>query len=115
MSLAPGELRRAASPATDGAQTPRARTIYDALRAARPDGRTVEVAGLEIKRNAFTFRFDGRAVAGFAGDTVASALLANGERAGFVSPIAPEDLAGLACEEAALSRLPGLECRVNMH
>src|SRR6187431_1137458 len=24
---------------------------------------------------------------------------------GFVSPIAPEDLAGLACEEAALSRL----------
>ncbi len=49
----------AASPATDGVQAPRAEAIYDALRASRPDGRTVEVPGLEIKRNAFTFRFDG--------------------------------------------------------
>ena len=48
-----------ASPSADGAPAPRARAIYDALRASRPDGRTVEVAGLEIKRNAFTFRFDG--------------------------------------------------------
>ena len=41
-----------------------------------------------IGRSPITFRFDDRAVSGFAGDTVASALLANGERAGFVSPIA---------------------------
>lgn len=55
----PAPPASAASSATDGVQAPRVRAIYDALRASRPDGRTVEVAGLEIKRNAFTFRFDG--------------------------------------------------------
>ncbi len=52
-------------------------------------GRRLETGGTWIDRSLpITFRFDGHAVSGFAGDTVASALLANGERAGFASPIA---------------------------
>jgi sarcosine oxidase subunit alpha len=52
-------------------------------------GRRLETGGTWIDRSLpITFRFDGRAVSGFAGDTVASALLANEERGGFVSPIA---------------------------
>ena len=34
-----------------------------------------------------SFMFDGREIQGFGGDTVASALLANGETGGFVSPM----------------------------
>ena len=52
-------------------------------------GHRLETGGTWIDRSLpITFRFDGRVVSGFAGDTVASALLANGERAGFISPIA---------------------------
>jgi sarcosine oxidase subunit alpha len=51
-------------------------------------GRRLDVGGAWIDRSSpLTFTFDGRAVGGFAGDTVASALLADGETAGFVSPI----------------------------
>src|SRR5437868_10036680 len=52
-------------------------------------GRRVDGAGSWIDRGSpVTFMFDGRAVQGFAGDTVASALLASGEVGGFISPIA---------------------------
>src|SRR4051794_35366297 len=52
-------------------------------------GRRVDGAGSWIDRGSpVTFVFDGRAVQGFAGDTVGSALLASGEVGGFVSPIA---------------------------
>ncbi|MGZ4137088.1 MAG: 2Fe-2S iron-sulfur cluster-binding protein, partial [Actinomycetota bacterium] len=48
----------------------------------------LEAAGSWIDRSKpIAFRFDGRALEGFAGDTLASALLANGERSGFRSPI----------------------------
>jgi sarcosine oxidase subunit alpha len=51
-------------------------------------GRRLEAGGAWIDRSRpLTFAFDGREVAGFAGDTVASALLASGQTAGFVSPI----------------------------
>jgi sarcosine oxidase subunit alpha len=51
-------------------------------------GRRLDAGGTWIDRSRpVTFTFDGRPVGGFAGDTVASALLASGERAGFVSPI----------------------------
>jgi sarcosine oxidase subunit alpha len=51
-------------------------------------GRRLDAGGAWIDRSrAVTFTFDGREVAGFVGDTVASALLAGGEEAGFVSPI----------------------------
>ena len=52
-------------------------------------GRRLETGGTWIDRSLpITFTLDGRAIHGFAGDTVASALLASGERGGFVSPIA---------------------------
>jgi sarcosine oxidase subunit alpha len=52
-------------------------------------GRRVDGAGRWLDRaRPVTFAFDGREVQGFAGDTVASALLASGEIGGFVSPIA---------------------------
>ncbi|MGZ4126009.1 MAG: 2Fe-2S iron-sulfur cluster-binding protein, partial [Actinomycetota bacterium] len=48
----------------------------------------LEAGGSWIDRSKpIAFRFDGRALEGFAGDTLASALLANGERSGFRSPI----------------------------
>jgi sarcosine oxidase, subunit alpha len=51
-------------------------------------GRRLDVGGAWIDRSRpLTFTFDGRDVEGFAGDTVASALLASGETGGFVSPI----------------------------
>ena len=51
-------------------------------------GRRLESGGTWIDRSRpIRFAFDGRDVDGFAGDTVASALLASGERAGFVSPL----------------------------
>jgi sarcosine oxidase subunit alpha len=51
-------------------------------------GRRLEAGGTWIDRSVtITCTFDGRAIHGFAGDTVASALLASGERGGFVSPI----------------------------
>ncbi len=51
-------------------------------------GRRLESGGTWIDRSRpIRFRFDGRDVEGFDGDTVASALLAAGERAGFVSPL----------------------------
>src|SRR6188472_3575980 len=51
-------------------------------------GRRVAGAGAWLDRaRPVAFTFDGRAVQGFAGDTVASALLASGEVGGFVSPI----------------------------
>ena len=52
-------------------------------------GRRVETGGTWIDRSLpITFTLDGRGIHGFAGDTAASALLASGERGGFVSPIA---------------------------
>jgi sarcosine oxidase, subunit alpha len=52
-------------------------------------GLRIDGAGAWLDRaRPLTFAFDGRQIAGFAGDTVASALLASGERGGFVSPIA---------------------------
>jgi sarcosine oxidase subunit alpha len=52
-------------------------------------GRRIDGAGAWLDRaRPMTFAFDGREIAGFAGDTVASALLASGEVGGFVSPIA---------------------------
>jgi sarcosine oxidase, subunit alpha len=52
-------------------------------------GRRIDGAGAWLDRaRPMTFTFDGREVAGFAGDTVASALLASGVVGGFVSPIA---------------------------
>jgi sarcosine oxidase subunit alpha len=51
-------------------------------------GRRLETGGSWIDRSRpIRFLFDGRTVDGFAGDTVASALLAAGERGGFVSPL----------------------------
>ena len=51
-------------------------------------GRRLESGGTWIDRSRpIRFTFDGRDVDGFAGDTVASALLASGERGGFVSPL----------------------------
>jgi sarcosine oxidase, subunit alpha len=51
-------------------------------------GRRLDAGGTWIDRSRpMTFTFDGRVIDGFAGDTVASALLADGERASFVSPI----------------------------
>src|SRR5437016_2145871 len=52
-------------------------------------GRRIEGAGTWLDRaRPMAVSFDDRALHGFAGDTVASALLAGGERGGFVSPIA---------------------------
>jgi sarcosine oxidase subunit alpha len=65
-------------------------------------GRRLEVGGDRLDRSrSVTFTFDGRTVPGFAGDTVASALLATGERAGFVSPIAgrPRGVVSAGVEE----------------
>jgi sarcosine oxidase subunit alpha len=51
-------------------------------------GRRLEAGGTWIDRSRpIPFTFDGRRVDGYAGDTVASAMLAAGERAGFVSPL----------------------------
>ncbi|MEP6757660.1 MAG: 2Fe-2S iron-sulfur cluster-binding protein [Actinomycetota bacterium] len=51
-------------------------------------GLRLETGGTWIDRSRpIRFTFDGREVDGFAGDTVTSALLASGERAGFVSPL----------------------------
>jgi sarcosine oxidase subunit alpha len=51
-------------------------------------GRRLPSGGDRIDRSRpIRFSLDGGAFEGFAGDTVASALLAGGERAGFVSPI----------------------------
>jgi len=51
-------------------------------------GRRLETGGTWVDRSRpISFPFDGREVDGFSGDTVASALLAAGERAGFVSPL----------------------------
>ena len=50
--------------------------------------RRLEAGGSAIDRSApLRFRFDGTEYEGFAGDTLASALLANGVVGGFVSPI----------------------------
>ena len=52
-------------------------------------GRRLDSGGTWIDRSRpVRFRFDRRDIDGFVGDTVASALLASGERAGFVSPLA---------------------------
>ncbi|HLB40128.1 MAG TPA: 2Fe-2S iron-sulfur cluster-binding protein, partial [Actinomycetota bacterium] len=51
-------------------------------------GHRLATGGTWIDRSQpIRFTFDGRPIDGFAGDTVASALLAAGERAGFVSPL----------------------------
>lgn len=51
-------------------------------------GRRLDIGGAWIDRSRpMSFVSDGRDVQCFAGDTVASALLAGGETAGFVSPI----------------------------
>jgi sarcosine oxidase, subunit alpha len=51
--------------------------------------RRLETGGLWIDRaRPLSFTFDNREITGYAGDTVASALLAAGEMAGFTSPIA---------------------------
>ncbi len=52
-------------------------------------GHRIDGAGSWLDRSQpVTFAFDGRDIGGFAGDTVASALLATGDIGGFVSPIA---------------------------
>src|SRR6185312_10779474 len=69
-------------------QPPDARHLPDGRGAAGVTGRRLDVGGSWIDRSRpLTFTFDGRDVEGFAGDTVARALLANAETAGFVSPI----------------------------
>ena len=51
-------------------------------------GRRLNEGGTWIDRSRpIRFTFDGRPIDGFVGDTVASALLASGERAGFLSPL----------------------------
>ena len=51
-------------------------------------GRRLETGGLWLDRSRpIAFTFDDHEITGYAGDTVASALLAAGEMAGFVSPI----------------------------
>src|SRR5262245_48443420 len=67
---------------------PDGRDLPDGRGAARMTGRRVDGAGAWLDRGRrIPFTFDGRAVEGFAGDTVASALLASGAVGGFVSPI----------------------------
>src|SRR5512133_642286 len=57
--------------------------------AAGMSGRRVDGAGSWLDRSRpVTLAFDGREIAGFAGDTVAAALLASGAVGGFVSPVA---------------------------
>jgi hypothetical protein len=52
-------------------------------------GTRLSTGGTWIDRGrALSWTLDGRAMDALVGDTVASALLASGERAGFVSPIA---------------------------
>jgi sarcosine oxidase subunit alpha len=65
-------------------------------------GRRLETGGAWLDRSRpLTFSFDGRDLTAFDGDTVASALLASGERAGFISPIAgrPRGVATAGVEE----------------
>jgi len=51
-------------------------------------GRRLDGGGTWLDRaHPMTCTFDGREIRGFAGDTVASALLANGEPGGFISPM----------------------------
>jgi len=65
-------------------------------------GARLESGGAWLDRSRpVRFSFDGRSVKGFAGDTVASALLAAGARGGFVSPILgrPRGIATAGVEE----------------
>ena len=65
-------------------------------------GHRLATGGTWIDRSQpIRFTFDGRPIDGFAGDTVASALLAAGERAGFVSPLQgrPRGVATAGVEE----------------
>ena len=74
---------RSATPLPIACSPPTARA-----RSRRRDRAPTQSGGTWIDRSRpIRFTFDGRDVDGFAGDTVASALLASGERAGFVSPL----------------------------